>query len=131
MRILVISSLLLFKETRYGGAKRLYSFVYELSRFADVHTICLDASGEAPDFEKSGECLQNFLFLPQCHPPLPAPYKFFYSPIDFQQLVRKNRLSIDRFPTIVRSMPCCSHIRLPSVFCAFPRYRRSTGLFIS
>src|SRR3989339_432433 len=97
MRILVISSLLLFKETRYGGAKRLYSFVYDLSRFADVHTICLDASGEAPDFEKSGECLQNFLFLPQCHPPLPAPYKFFYSPIDFQQLVRKNRLSIDRF----------------------------------
>jgi glycosyltransferase involved in cell wall biosynthesis len=46
MKLLFISSLYLFKETRFGGSKRLYYFARELSRHAEVYCICYDGCGE-------------------------------------------------------------------------------------
>jgi glycosyltransferase involved in cell wall biosynthesis len=62
MNILVVSSYYLFKDTRFGGAKRLYYLTKELERHGAVHVICHDGSGEyapglASDFDR-------FLFLP-------------------------------------------------------------------
>ena len=52
MKILIISSFLLFKQTRFGGSKRLFYFADLLSKVANVDLICLDACNEFETFEK-------------------------------------------------------------------------------
>jgi glycosyltransferase involved in cell wall biosynthesis len=42
VKILFISSLLLFKHTRYGGTKRLYYIARHLSRYHDLDLLCID-----------------------------------------------------------------------------------------
>jgi glycosyltransferase involved in cell wall biosynthesis len=46
MRILIVSSFLLFEETRFGGSKRLYYFANELKNKAEVDLIMFDACNE-------------------------------------------------------------------------------------
>jgi glycosyltransferase involved in cell wall biosynthesis len=47
LRVLFISSFLLFPESRVGGAKRLFYLAQELSRSCDLSVLCTDVSGEA------------------------------------------------------------------------------------
>ncbi|MBN1600566.1 MAG: glycosyltransferase family 4 protein [Chitinispirillaceae bacterium] len=51
MNILVISSFLLFRETRFGGAKRLHYFVEELTKYGAVDLICIDGCKEIDRFK--------------------------------------------------------------------------------
>jgi glycosyltransferase involved in cell wall biosynthesis len=54
VNILVISSFLLFKETRFGGSKRLYFFIEELKKYAEIDLICIDGCKEIDRYKK--EC---------------------------------------------------------------------------
>jgi glycosyltransferase involved in cell wall biosynthesis len=66
MKILFISSLYLFKDTRFGGSKRLYYFARELSRHAEVYLICYDGCGEtnASTGQTAHGEFDHFLLLP-------------------------------------------------------------------
>lgn len=48
MKILLLSSFFLSKTTRFGGVKRIYLLVGELSRQHPVDVVCMDACSEAP-----------------------------------------------------------------------------------
>jgi glycosyltransferase involved in cell wall biosynthesis len=54
LNILIISSFLLFKDTRFGGSKRLYYFVEELKQYGSVDLICIDGCKEIDSFKN--EC---------------------------------------------------------------------------
>lgn len=60
MNILVISSLLLFKSTRFGGSKRLYYFAEELKRYGSVDLICIDACKEIDSLKSEPEGFNYF-----------------------------------------------------------------------
>jgi glycosyltransferase involved in cell wall biosynthesis len=79
MKILFVSSQALFRETRFGGAKRLYYLARELEARAELHVICMDGCGEVPDPaafphefnrlllvppERSSSALEKLSFLP-------------------------------------------------------------------
>ncbi len=46
MKVLFISSFALFRESRFGGVKRLYYFASELAKNCDLYLICLDGCRE-------------------------------------------------------------------------------------
>lgn len=48
MRVLFLSSMALFKDTRFGGAKRLFYFARELERRAELSLVCVDGCREWP-----------------------------------------------------------------------------------
>lgn len=48
MKVLLVSSQVPFRESRFGGAKRLYYLAKELERRTELHVLCLDACGEFP-----------------------------------------------------------------------------------
>jgi hypothetical protein len=69
MRILFVSSQALFKETRFGGAKRLYYLAQELDRHSNLKVICLDGcheiqAGLPPQWE-----FAQTLFIPNSSEP--------------------------------------------------------------
>jgi glycosyltransferase involved in cell wall biosynthesis len=64
MRLLFISSFYLFPETRYGGAKRLYYFAREWSRYAQLTVISMDACVECPVGAEPRSGFADFLFVP-------------------------------------------------------------------
>lgn len=45
--------MLLFRDTRFGGAKRLYHLAEEMARHAEVRILCLDGCGEMDRFLES------------------------------------------------------------------------------
>ena len=49
MKVLFVSSQALFRDTRFGGAKRLYYLAKELEARVELHVICLDACEEVSD----------------------------------------------------------------------------------
>src|SRR5213592_3834117 len=51
MRILFLSSMCLFRESRFGGAKRLYYYARELQRHAELRLIVLDGCREIGEAE--------------------------------------------------------------------------------
>jgi glycosyltransferase involved in cell wall biosynthesis len=55
LNILVISSFLLFKDTRFGGSKRLYYFTEELKRYGSVDLICIDGCKEIDSYKSEYE----------------------------------------------------------------------------
>ena len=95
MRILFISSHALFRDTRFGGAKRLYYLARELERRADLHLLCLDGCGEVP----VGGCLpaefRNQLLLP-LDTPRPWWRKAAFLP-GVADAIARHRPSIDAF----------------------------------
>jgi len=61
MRILFISSLLLFPETRFGGSKRLFLLADELSRHHSLRVVCCDPCGEGSAFQDADNPLGGIL----------------------------------------------------------------------
>ena len=97
MRVLFVSSLLLFKETRFGGAKRLYSFLQGLSHLCDVYTICMDASDEKDAYYASSDKPDRLLLLPDCSKSLPLAKKIFHAPVDMRPNINRYSKEIDAF----------------------------------
>jgi glycosyltransferase involved in cell wall biosynthesis len=60
LNILIISSFLLFKDTRFGGSKRLHYFVEELKYCGSVDLICIDGCKEVDSFKSEPEGLNYF-----------------------------------------------------------------------
>jgi glycosyltransferase involved in cell wall biosynthesis len=63
LRILFVSSVLLFRHTRHGGSKRFYYFARELAKKHDLHIVCLDGSKERQQFKASEKDFEKFLML--------------------------------------------------------------------
>jgi len=97
MRVLLVSSLLLFKETRFGGAKRLYSFLQGLSRLCEVYTICMDASDEKDAYYACSDKPDRLLLLPDCGKRLPLAKKIFRAPVDMRPNINRYSKEINAF----------------------------------
>ena len=68
MNILFISTLFLFRETRFGGSKRLYSIAKELSRNHTVYLLCLDGCNEVGRNPGYPAEFEHFLYVPDDRP---------------------------------------------------------------
>ncbi|HUI93800.1 MAG TPA: glycosyltransferase family 4 protein [Chitinivibrionales bacterium] len=68
MNILFISTLFLFRETRFGGSKRLYAIAKELSKKHDVHVLCLDGCNEIGNKNNYPVEFEHFLYVPEDRP---------------------------------------------------------------
>jgi glycosyltransferase involved in cell wall biosynthesis len=68
MNILFISSYFLFKETRFGGSKRLYTIAKELSKKHDLYLLCLDGCKEVGNTPVYPAEFGHFLFVPDDRP---------------------------------------------------------------
>jgi glycosyltransferase involved in cell wall biosynthesis len=64
MKVLFVSSLALFADTRFGGAKRLHYLAKELDERVDLHVICFDGSREWPKGEPFPKSFRNQLYVP-------------------------------------------------------------------
>jgi len=95
MRILFISSHTLFKDTRFGGTKRLYFLARELERRADLHLLCLDGCRELPVGGSFPREFRNQLFLP-LDPPRPWWRKAAFLP-GVAEVIARHRPSIEAF----------------------------------
>jgi|GEM_PF-1558358 len=62
-RILFVSSMLLFRETRFGGSKRLYYLAKELEKCGDLRILCVDVSGEKSSFRQAPKDFRRILAL--------------------------------------------------------------------
>jgi hypothetical protein len=60
MKILFISSFILFEQTRFGGSKRLFYFAEALKKVADVDLICIDGCKEIDSFSIQPSGYANF-----------------------------------------------------------------------
>jgi glycosyltransferase involved in cell wall biosynthesis len=90
MKILFISSFYLFKETRFGGSKRLYYFAKELQKYGDVYVICQDGCKELANGAPSQNAdFDRFLFLP-LEETRSFFMKFFRSGIINEDFLREN-----------------------------------------
>jgi glycosyltransferase involved in cell wall biosynthesis len=65
MKVLFVSSQALFRDTRFGGAKRLYYLAKELESRVELHVICLDACEEVPDPGCFPREFQRLLLIPR------------------------------------------------------------------
>lgn len=94
MKILFISSMALFKNTRFGGSKRLYYFAREMERNTRLHLLCLDGSRELMHQSSPTE-FRNRLFLPM------VPSKSFWRRIfflpDAEETIALHQASIKAF----------------------------------
>ncbi|MFC1585053.1 glycosyltransferase family 4 protein [Fibrobacterota bacterium] len=70
MRILFISNQLLFEETRFGGAKRLFNFARALNEQCELHVICLDTAQELSPFHKRKYKFPSMIHFPFKRPSL-------------------------------------------------------------
>jgi glycosyltransferase involved in cell wall biosynthesis len=68
MNILFISNLFLFRETRFGGSKRLYTIANELSKKHDLYLLCLDGCNEVGKNPVNPAEFEHFLFIPDDRP---------------------------------------------------------------
>lgn len=67
MRVLFISSFLIFPDSRVGGAKRLYYLAAELARRCELTVICTDGGREAPphgSFNALEQPFERLLYVP-------------------------------------------------------------------
>jgi glycosyltransferase involved in cell wall biosynthesis len=68
MNILFISTLFLFRGTRFGGSKRLYTIAKELSRKHTVYLLCLDGCKEVGRSAGYPVEFEHFLYVPDDRP---------------------------------------------------------------
>ena len=68
MNILFISTLFLFRGTRFGGSKRLYTIAKELSRKHSVYLLCLDGCKEVGNNPEYPVEFEHFLYVPDDRP---------------------------------------------------------------
>jgi glycosyltransferase involved in cell wall biosynthesis len=111
MKTLFVSSYYLFKDTRFGGSKRLYYFAKELENYGDVHVICHDGCGEVSgggDIPASG--FKHFLYAPVVETRTAAA-KFFRPGINIEKFLAANRGMYRDF---------LGATEFDAVLCAFP-----------
>jgi glycosyltransferase involved in cell wall biosynthesis len=97
LKILFFSSQLLFEETRFGGAKRLFLIARELDSRHDMTLICMDGCTEADAFAKTAPAFRNFLALPGAMEKLGSRERLVRLPIDMRGGLERSRASLDRF----------------------------------
>ncbi len=91
MKVLFISSQALFRNTRFGGAKRLYYLARELEQRTELHLICMDGAQEWPQEKPFTLEFARQLFVPF------APLKFTWRKALFLPGIRE-ALSRHRAP---------------------------------
>jgi glycosyltransferase involved in cell wall biosynthesis len=64
MKVLLVSSLALFQDTRFGGSKRLYYLAKELEGRVDLSVLCFDGSREWPEGKPFPSDFRRSLFVP-------------------------------------------------------------------
>lgn len=96
-KVLFISSQVLFRGTRAGGARRLYSLAKGLEEFCELHVICVDGMGEwkagpvpDPDFPR-------FLHLPFDFSVPRGEGRIFRSPLDYSDLLGAHAAKLKEF----------------------------------
>lgn len=90
-----MSSFLLFRESRFGGAKRLYYLAKELEKYHEVYTICFDGCSEFQDYN-TGTKLRNSLAL-ALHVDPSIFRKIMYGPANFFYSIKRNAEEISGF----------------------------------
>jgi glycosyltransferase involved in cell wall biosynthesis len=96
MRILFVSSMALFSDTRFGGAKRLTYFARELARSHDLHLLCLDGCREWPKGARPPEEFPQALYLP-LGGKKPLWRRATSVPVDIDEEVARHKAAIDAF----------------------------------
>jgi glycosyltransferase involved in cell wall biosynthesis len=103
MNILFVSSYYLFRESRFGGSKRLYMLAKELGKQADVSVICLDGSKELGDGAAQAAAqsvdhpdFSRFLYLPWTDSRTVLK-KFLSSGIIIEDMLKENSKTIGSF----------------------------------
>src|SRR3954469_13351360 len=96
MKVLFISSMALFPQTRFGGSKRLYYFAQALEKQTDLHLLCFDGSREWKWGSQAPKEFSKQLLLP-----LAGKRSWwrraFSSPVDISEEIQIHRASIETF----------------------------------
>ncbi len=101
--------MVLFKESRFGGAKRLYYFAKELETIASVYAICLDVCGEATPAASSNNKPQNSFFLSMA-PRNNLWNKLFQTPVDLSRQIGVMAPEIRKFlPEVTFDVVLCAY----------------------
>ena len=109
MKLLFVSSQAMFKDTLFGGAKRLYYLAKELDSKVELHVICLDGCEEIDDPDSYPAEFRRQLFIPQ-ERRLPAFQKIpFLSNV--AKSLKDHRQAIDAF---------LGNTRFDATFLAYP-----------
>src|SRR5881396_3806809 len=95
MRILFLSSMCLFRESRFGGAKRLYYYARELQRHAELHLVVLDGCREIGEAEFAPPEFPRHLYV-RAHFGKSL-RRALGVPIDFTRDVRRQEPAIQAF----------------------------------
>jgi len=95
VQVLFLSSMCLFEQTRFGGAKRLYYYARELQRHANLHLVSIDGCREVGDREFTPPEFPNHLYLKVNFSRTPR--RVFGAPIDFTPDLRAQAGEIEAF----------------------------------
>jgi glycosyltransferase involved in cell wall biosynthesis len=98
LKLLFISSFYLFKDSRFGGAKRLYYFAKEWEKHADMRLICMDACREWAGSGANGPEFKDFLMIPGTEAPGMAD-RLMRAPADRRRFLCEHTESIREFLT--------------------------------
>ena len=90
MKILFVSSQLMFADTRCGGARRLYYYARALEKRHDLKVLCIDGNYEAGEMSPRDRSeFRSFLCLPLEIPPHLNPQ--IQLPIDIRESLSRRR----------------------------------------
>jgi glycosyltransferase involved in cell wall biosynthesis len=97
VRLLFISSFHLFKDSRFGGVKRLYYLARELAREAEMTLICMDGCRELKEFPRDRPAeFPDSMVVPDL--PDPGPWeRVFRAPSDLRAMVASRSQEIRSF----------------------------------
>jgi glycosyltransferase involved in cell wall biosynthesis len=98
MNILIVASMALFKNTRYGGAKRLYLFVNELAKQHDLSVLMFDGSQETDrnTFFSTQNVFANVIYLP-FYRDSSSVGKLIHIPVDITHIYKTHAVEINKF----------------------------------
>ena len=94
MKILIVSSFLIFPETRFGGSKRIYNIAKSLEEEHDISVICFDGSKEKHQWNATTR-FKKFLFLDLVTPD--NIYRKLTHHMDMNNVMNQNRNHLDAF----------------------------------
>ena len=95
MKILFFSSQLLFRDTRFGGAKRLYNFARDLEKRHDLRIICVDGCGEYGSLP-ADTGFKRYLALPQATEK-PGTERWTRLALDIRGGLERERKAVEEF----------------------------------
>jgi len=96
LRLLFISSFYLFKDTRFGGTKRLYYFAKEWEKKAELSLICMDGCREWQDGTAGQKEFRDFMMVPETAEP-GFMERIFRAPSDRRLSLERRREAIRAF----------------------------------